>query len=33
MVREKRPGSIQTLEQEKALHEFERFMKQWQQGQ
>lgn len=28
VVREKRPGSIQTQEQEKALHEFERLMKQ-----
>jgi atypical dual specificity phosphatase len=27
-VRNKRPGSVQTLEQEKALHEFENFMKQ-----
>jgi atypical dual specificity phosphatase len=27
-VRSKRPGSVQTLEQEKALHEFENFMKQ-----
>jgi atypical dual specificity phosphatase len=27
-VRKKRPGSVQTLEQEKALHEFENFMKQ-----
>lgn len=28
IVREKRPGSIQTLEQEDVLQEFERFMKQ-----
>jgi atypical dual specificity phosphatase len=27
IVREKRPGSIQTQEQEEALHEFERFVK------
>jgi atypical dual specificity phosphatase len=27
-VRSERPGSVQTLEQEKALHEFENFMKQ-----
>ena len=26
-IRKKRPGSIQTLEQEKVLHEFEKFMK------
>jgi atypical dual specificity phosphatase len=29
-VRSKRPGSVQTLEQEKALYEFENFMKQGQ---
>jgi atypical dual specificity phosphatase len=28
IVREKRPGSIQTLEQEEVLQEFEKFMKQ-----
>lgn len=33
MVREKRPGSIQTLEQEKAVRLFEMFMKQRQAGQ
>ena len=33
IVREKRPGSIQTLEQEKAVHLFEMFMKQRQPGQ
>ncbi len=27
VVRERRPGSIQTLEQENVLHEFEKFMK------
>jgi atypical dual specificity phosphatase len=27
MVREKRPGSVQTLEQERALHEYEKFVK------